>query len=64
MWDMQRYEESKHEYYERRREANKEMAKARNKAYDELYEGFDTKEGEHIIYTVPFGETMALAKIQ
>ena len=28
------------------------------------YEGFDTKEGEHIIYIVPFGETVALAKIQ
>ena len=31
-----------------RREAKKEVAKAKNKAYDELYEGLDTKEGEKI----------------
>ena len=49
-WDIQRYEESKQEYKEMRREAKKEVAKANSKAYDELYEGVDTKEGEHTLY--------------
>ena len=33
-----------------RREAKKEVAKAKSKAYDELYEGLDTKEGEKTLY--------------
>ena len=33
-----------------RREAKKEVTKAKNKAYDELYEGLDTKEGEKTLY--------------
>ena len=47
-WDIQRDEESKQEYLykDMRREAKKEVAKAKSKAYDELYEGLDTKEGE------------------
>ena len=47
-WDIQRDEESKQEYKEMRREAKKEVAKAKSKAYayDELYEGLDTKEEE------------------
>ena len=49
-WDIQRDEESKQEYTEMRREANKEVAKAKSKACDELYEGLDTKEGEKTVY--------------
>ena len=49
-WDIQRDEESKQEYNEMRREAKKEVAKANSKAYDELYEGVDTKEGENTLY--------------
>ena len=33
-----------------RREAKKEVAKAKSKAYDELYEGLDTKEGEQTLH--------------
>ena len=49
-WDMQRDEESKQEYKEMRREAKKGVGKDKSKAYDELYEGFDTKEGEKTLY--------------
>ena len=38
-WDMQRDKESNQEYKEMRREAKKEVVKAKNNAYDELYEG-------------------------
>ena len=47
---MQRDEESKKEYKEMRREAKKEVAKAKNKSYDELYEVMDTKKGEKTLY--------------
>ena len=36
-WDMQRDEDSKREYKKMRREAKKEVATAKSKAYDELY---------------------------
>ena len=36
-WDIQRVEESKHEYKEMRREAKKGVEKDKSKAYDELY---------------------------
>ena len=49
-WDMQRDEESKQEYNEMRGEAKKDVAKAKNKAYYELYEELDTKEGGNILY--------------
>ena len=49
-WDMQRDEESKQEYKEMRPEAKKEVAKANNNAYDELYEEVDTREGERTLY--------------
>ena len=49
-WDIQRDENSKYEYKEMRREAKKEMAKAKSKAYDVLYEELDTKEGETTVY--------------
>ena len=47
--DIQRDEESKQEY-EIQREANKDVAKAKSKTYDELYEELDTKEGEKTLY--------------
>ena len=47
---MQRDEESKQEYKEMRREAKKEVAKAKSNAYDELYQGLDTKEGEKTLH--------------
>ena len=49
-WDnhMQRDEESKQEYKEMRREAKKEVAKAKSNAYDELYQGWTLrKEKRH-----------------
>ena len=33
-----------------RREAKKEVAKAKNNAYDELYEELDSNEGERTLY--------------
>ena len=50
MWNIQRGEECKQEYKEMRREAKKEVAKVTSKAYGELYEGLDTKEGENTLY--------------
>ena len=49
---MQRDEESNKEYKEMRREAKKEVAKAKNNAYiyDELYEKLDSKEGKNTLY--------------
>ena len=49
-WNRQRDEESKQEYKEMRREANKEVAMAKNNAYDELYDELDSKEGERTLY--------------
>ena len=40
----------KRENKEMGREAKKEVAKAKNKAYDELYDVLDTKEGENTLY--------------
>ena len=48
-WDRQRDEESKQEYKEMQ-EAKKEVARARRKAYDELYEGLETTEGDNTLY--------------
>ena len=47
---MQRDEESKQDYKEMRREVKKDVAKVKNKAYDELYEGLDPMEGEKALY--------------
>ena len=47
---MQRDEESKQEYKEMRREAKKEVAKAKNNAYDKLYQEADSNEGERTLY--------------
>ena len=49
-WDSQRDEESRQEYKEMQRKAKGEMAKAKEKAYGELYERLDTKEGEKDLY--------------
>ena len=49
-WDMQRDEESKQGNKEIRREAKKEVAKAKNNAYDKLYQEWDSKEGERTLY--------------
>ena len=48
-WDRQSDEESKQEYKEMQ-EAKKEVARARRKAYDELYEGLETTEGDNTLY--------------
>ena len=45
-WDSQRDEESRQEYKEWRHKAKREVAKAKEKAYGELYEKLETKEGE------------------
>ncbi|XP_051786647.1 uncharacterized protein LOC127528918 [Erpetoichthys calabaricus] len=45
-WDSQRDGESRQEYKEIRHKVKREVAKAEEKAYDELYERLDTKEGE------------------
>ena len=47
---MQRYEVSKPQYKDMRREAKKEVAKAKNNACDELYQELDSKEGERTLY--------------
>ena len=47
---MQMDEESKQEYKEMRLEAKKDVKKVKNSAYDELYEGLDTKEGENTMF--------------
>ena len=41
---------TREKYNEMRREAKKEVAKAKSKAYDELHEGLDTKDGEKTLY--------------
>ena len=49
-WDSQRDEESRQEYKEMRRKAKIEVRKAKDRAYGELYERLDTKEGEKDLY--------------
>ena len=45
-WDTIRNDASKLAYKTVRKQAKREMAKARNKAYEELYEKLETKEGK------------------
>ena len=45
-WDSQGDKESREEYKLMRHQAKREVAKAKEKAYGELYERLDTKEGE------------------
>ncbi|KAK3548743.1 hypothetical protein QTP70_018475 [Hemibagrus guttatus] len=49
-WDMDRTEENRQEYKELRRRVKREVPKAKQKAYDELYNRLDTKEGEKNLY--------------
>ena len=49
-WDRERTEVSKQEYDEMKRMTKREVAKAKQNAYDELYERLDSKEGEKEMY--------------
>ncbi|KAG2468256.1 DYH2 protein, partial [Polypterus senegalus] len=49
-WDSQRDAESRQEYKEIRHKVKREVAKAKEKVYVELYERLDTKEGEKDLY--------------
>ncbi|XP_051779985.1 uncharacterized protein LOC127526866 [Erpetoichthys calabaricus] len=49
-WDSLRDAESRQEYREIRHKVKREMAKSKEKVYDELYERLDTKEGEKDLY--------------
>ncbi|KAK3559310.1 hypothetical protein QTP86_012718 [Hemibagrus guttatus] len=48
-WDMDRTEENRQEYYSQLR-VKREVSKAKQKAYDELYIRLDTREGEKDLY--------------
>ena len=47
-----------------RREAKKEVAKAKNKTYDELCEGMDTNEGENTLYRLARQRHQARKNVQ
>ena len=47
VWDTMRDDASKLAYKTTRKQAKREVAKARNKAYEELYKKLETKEGEN-----------------
>ena len=49
-WYKQRDLESRREYKEERQVAKREVAKAKDEAYDELYKRLDTREGEKDLY--------------
>ncbi|KAJ8375265.1 hypothetical protein SKAU_G00058450 [Synaphobranchus kaupii] len=49
-WDSQGDEESRQVYTEKRREAKREVAKAKERAFSELYKRLDTKEGEKELF--------------
>ncbi|XP_062866594.1 uncharacterized protein LOC134329279, partial [Trichomycterus rosablanca] len=49
-WDIDRTDESRQEYKGMKRKAKREVAKAKQKAYEELYGRLDTKEGEKDLY--------------
>ncbi|KAK3566642.1 hypothetical protein QTP86_001843 [Hemibagrus guttatus] len=49
-WDMDRTEENRQEYKELQRIVKREVSKAKQKAYDELYTRLDTREGEKDLY--------------
>ncbi|KAK3540327.1 hypothetical protein QTP70_029586 [Hemibagrus guttatus] len=49
-WDMDRTEENRQEYKELQRRVKREVFKAKQKAYDELYTRLDTREGEKDLY--------------
>ncbi|KAK3525541.1 hypothetical protein QTP86_034714 [Hemibagrus guttatus] len=49
-WDMDRTEENRQEYKELQHRVKREVSKAKQKAYDELYTWLDTREGEKDLY--------------
>ncbi|KAK3570538.1 hypothetical protein QTP86_022087, partial [Hemibagrus guttatus] len=49
-WDMDRTEENRQEYKELQLRVKREVSKAKQKAYDELYTRLDTREGEKDLY--------------
>lgn len=49
-WDMDRTKENRLEYKELQRRVKREVSKAKQKAYDELYIRLDTREGEKDLY--------------
>ncbi|KAK3527802.1 hypothetical protein QTP86_006872 [Hemibagrus guttatus] len=51
-WDMDRTEENRQEYKELQPRVKREVSKAKQKAYDELYTRLDTREGEKDLYRV------------
>ena len=52
VWDTMRDNASKLAYKIERKQAKREVAKARNKAYLELYEKLETKEGENEVFKI------------
>ena len=51
-WDTIRDDASKLAYKTARMQAKREVAKARNKAYEELYKKMETKEGENEVFKI------------
>ncbi|KAK3560729.1 hypothetical protein QTP86_014858 [Hemibagrus guttatus] len=49
-WDKDRTEENRQEYKELQHRVKREVSKAKQKAYDELYTRLDTREGEKDLY--------------
>ncbi|KAK3566539.1 hypothetical protein QTP86_034047, partial [Hemibagrus guttatus] len=49
-WDMDRTEENRQEYKDSQCRMKREVSKAKQKAYDELYTRLDTREGEKDLY--------------
>ncbi|XP_016106680.1 uncharacterized protein [Sinocyclocheilus grahami] len=49
-WDSEKTEKSRQEYREMQREVKIEVAKAKQKAYEDLYARLDSKEGERDLY--------------
>ena len=51
-WDTIRGDTSKLAYKTARKQAKREVAKTRNKAYEELFEKLKTKEGENELFKI------------
>ncbi|KAK3545219.1 hypothetical protein QTP70_002066 [Hemibagrus guttatus] len=51
-WDMDRTEENRQEYKALQCRVKREVSKAKQKAYDELYTRLDTREGEKDLYRI------------
>ncbi|MCJ8748267.1 hypothetical protein PDJAM_G00163170 [Pangasius djambal] len=49
-WDMDRTEENRQEYKELQHRVKREVSKAKQEAYDELYTRLDTREGQKDLY--------------